>query len=141
MPFSLEEFLPYQVAHASALINQSLAKVYEKRFNITQAQWRVMAHLFESDGITAAELGEKSVMDKSMVSRAVADLVDRQYVAKTRSQTDKRAFMLLLTPQGKAVFEDMAEEVTQWQKTLFTDEQKTALLALLNDVKTQVKRD
>jgi DNA-binding MarR family transcriptional regulator/GNAT superfamily N-acetyltransferase len=57
--------------------------------------------------MTAQRLGQLLMLEKSTVSRLLARLAERGLVAETPSETDGRAKILTLTPEGHAVLGDI----------------------------------
>src|SRR3954454_12826409 len=41
----LEEFLPYRLSVLTSTVSRALARMYEQRFGLTVAEWRIMAIL------------------------------------------------------------------------------------------------
>ncbi len=68
----LEKFLPYRLSVLSQLVSESLHDLYAGPFELSVTQWRVMAALGRFAPLTASEVGQRIVMDKVAVSRAVA---------------------------------------------------------------------
>ena len=71
----LEEFLPYQLSYLTNLVSQDLAALYTDKFGIAHTEWRVMAVLGLSSGVSAAYVAEKTAMDKVAVSRAINNMI------------------------------------------------------------------
>jgi len=68
------------------------------------AEARVLYELAHSDGATANRLCSDLRLDAGYASRIVARLHQRKLVSRSRSETDRRQFLLALTPQGKREF-------------------------------------
>ena len=67
----LEAFVPYRLSVLSNRVSGAIARQYTERFGLTMAEWRVMAVLGGSPGLSARELSSRTGMDKVQVSRAV----------------------------------------------------------------------
>jgi DNA-binding MarR family transcriptional regulator len=63
--------------------------------------------IHRNPGISQTELGHASGRDKSSITPVVEDLVRRGLVERRRTDSDKRAYRLTLTPQGKKVLASM----------------------------------
>ena len=81
-PFTLNNFLPYQLSVLSNQISRNIATLYETRFGLTIPEWRVIAVLGETSDLTATKIAKKTVMDKAAVSRAVKSLITQHYVRR-----------------------------------------------------------
>ena len=68
----LEHFLPYRLSVLSNRISQAIARIYAERFDLSITEWRLMAVMGRYPDLTAAQLVERTAMDKVAVSRAVA---------------------------------------------------------------------
>ncbi|MCI4646090.1 MAG: MarR family transcriptional regulator [Hyphomonadaceae bacterium] len=101
---SLSDFLPYRLSVLSNTISSSIAARYQSAFGLTIWQWRVMAVLGETPGLTASQVAARTAMDKVAVSRAVAGLEDVGRLQRVRDESDGRAARLNLTPEGQAVY-------------------------------------
>ena len=103
----LEHFLPYRLSVLSNTVSGRIAKSYEQQFQLTIAEWRVMAVLGRFPGLTAAEVTERTAMDKVQVSRAVARLKETQRIEQRAVEGDRRARHLFLTEQGHEVYAEI----------------------------------
>ena len=103
MTFNLDNFLPYQLSLVTNTVSQSLADEYAP-FNITRTQWRVLAVLGSGGNMTAQEISNKTMMDKTTLSRAIKNLVERKLVKRQAIQNDGRASPLCLTSSGRKLY-------------------------------------
>lgn len=56
----LEEFLPYKLSYLTNLISDDLSKLYTDQFGIAHTEWRVMAVLGVSSGVSAGHVAKKN---------------------------------------------------------------------------------
>lgn len=105
--FILSDFLPYQLAILSNRISLSFSEYYQKKFGISLTEWRLVAHLSQSEKVSIREIYQKVEMDKSKASRAAARLVDAGYVNKRINAADRRLVELSLTAKGRAMMADI----------------------------------
>ena len=103
----LDAFVPYRLSVLSNRISAAIARQYTERFGLTMSEWRLMAVLGASPGLSARELTERTGMDKVQVSRAVAALVKKKRVARRNDAADGRVVRLALTPKGEAVYAEI----------------------------------
>lgn len=64
--------------------------------------YKVFSTIAQSGPLTASMLAEHLVLDKSQLSRAIADLEKRGLVERTPDPHDRRAHLLSATEEGKA---------------------------------------
>jgi DNA-binding MarR family transcriptional regulator len=107
-PLRLEDFLPYQLNVASSLVSQALSRLYAERFEIGVPEWRVLVTLGEFESMTGKAIGEHSHMHKTKVSRAVALLEKSKLVVRRVNRSDLRESFLSLTPEGRAIYDELA---------------------------------
>jgi DNA-binding MarR family transcriptional regulator len=103
----LEAFLPYRLSMVSNRMSARIADAYRSRFGLSVPEWRVMALLGREGGLTAADLVERSAMDKVAVSRAVARLAERNLVQAEGDLSDRRRRNLALSGAGVRIFEEI----------------------------------
>ena len=99
----LEKFLPYRLSVLAQLVSESLHDLYAGPFELTVTQWRVMAALGRFAPLTASEVGQRIVMDKVAVSRAVSGLMKRGLVERAADPSDRRRASLRLSAKGLAM--------------------------------------
>lgn len=130
----LEEFLPYKLSYLTNLISGDLAKLYTDKFGIAHTEWRVMAVLGISSGVSAGFVAEKTAMDKVAVSRAINNMIKENLLERIFSDDDKRRSELSLSKKGYDVYQRIVPLVLAYEKeilgSLNSEEQKD-LIALL----------
>ncbi|BDU20157.1 MarR family transcriptional regulator [Dyella sp. GSA-30] len=107
-PLELERFLPYRLSILSNTISQGIADDYQKRYDLSVTEWRVMAVLARFDGLSAREVAERTAMDKVAVSRALARLVEAGRVNRETHNGDKRRSVLGLSEAGWKLHDEVA---------------------------------
>lgn len=107
-PLKLEEFLPYRLNVAATLVSQALSRIYADRYAIGVPEWRVVVTLGQYGMMTGKAIGAHSHMHKTKVSRAVALLEKRKFVVRRANRADLREAFLMLTPTGRAMYDDLA---------------------------------
>ncbi len=76
-----------------------------KPLGLTYTQYIVFLVLWEQDGITVSELGEKLMLDNGTLSPLLKKLEQAGYILKSRCRQDDRVVELRLTQAGKALRE------------------------------------
>ena len=107
-PLQLEHFLPYRLSILSNTISQAIADDYQRRYDLSMTEWRVMAVLARFEGLSAREVAERTAMDKVAVSRALSRLVEAGRVNRETHDGDKRRSVLSLTETGWAMHDEVA---------------------------------
>ncbi|MCW5659375.1 MAG: MarR family transcriptional regulator [Burkholderiaceae bacterium] len=91
-----------------ALYSASLAmtKLYKPLLDplgLTYPQYLVMLVLWEGDGITVSQLGERVALDSGTLTPLLKRLEASHLVRRLRDATDERRVLLQLTPAGRAL--------------------------------------
>lgn len=106
----LNQFLPYRLNSLADRISQALAELYEERYQLNVAQWRVLAWLSHCDELTAKKICAYTHMDKARVSRAIQALEERGLISRMPSPHDQRLHDLHLTEAGQALLDELIPE-------------------------------
>jgi DNA-binding MarR family transcriptional regulator len=99
----LEERLSYRCSLISARITRFIAPMWEEHYGLTTVMWRVMAVVGRYGPVSAKEVAMHTSTDAFFVSRALEQLVERNYVRRGVDPLDRRRARLELTADGKAV--------------------------------------
>ena len=118
MSFDLSDFLPYQLAVASSRISRQFAERYKAEFGLTIPEWRVLAHLAQSDAVSVREIHARVDMDKSKVSRAAARLEAAGLIEKRENPEDRRLLDMRLTAKGGALIARIVPIANAYQAEL-----------------------
>lgn len=117
----LEEFLPYRLAVLSHTVSTTVARVYDKRFNLSIPEWRVIAIVGRFPGLSAVEVAERTFMDKVAVSRAVTRLIKNGRLDREFADADKRRSILNLSEDGKRLHDEIAPLALQFERDLIQE--------------------
>lgn len=130
----LEDFLPYRLAVLSNTVSTTVARAYDKRFNVSIPEWRVIAVLGRFPGLSAVEVAERTLMDKVAVSRAVTKLIKNGRVDREFADADRRRSILNLSEDGKTLHDEIAQLALQFERDLlhgFTAEEMEKLNSIM----------
>jgi DNA-binding MarR family transcriptional regulator len=114
----LEHFLPYRLSVLSNTVSGKIAQSYEQQFQLTIPEWRVMAVLGRFPGLTAAEVTERTAMDKVQVSRAVARLQESMRIEQRAVDGDRRARHLFLSALGQKDYGEIVPIARDYERRL-----------------------
>ncbi len=102
----LDDFLPYRLSVASNAVSDAIASTYQALFGLRIPEWRLIAVIAETSGMTPQALALATRMDKVTVSRAAAALA-------------KRLEAKSLTPDGRALYDQVAPKALEMEARLF----------------------
>ena len=72
---------------------------------LTYTQYIVFLVLWEKDGLTVGEIGEKLLLDNGTLSPLLKKMEQAGYVRRERSREDERVVVITLTEAGRALQE------------------------------------
>jgi DNA-binding MarR family transcriptional regulator len=114
----LENFLPYRLSVLTNLVSAAIAGAYRERFALSIPEWRVLAVLANSPDLSAAEVAQRTAMDKVAVSRAVRTLLKSARLERRMAHADRRRSVLRLTAAGRKVHAGVAPFALDYERAL-----------------------
>ena len=81
-------------------------------------EWRVIAILGRSPGLSAVEVAEQTFLDKVAVSRAVTKLIKAGRIDRQFADADRRRSILNLSEQGRDVHDGVATLALKFEREL-----------------------
>ena len=110
--------MEYDYQEAMKLINQLCFPLYAaarhvtglytpvlKPLGLTYTQYIVFLVLWEKDGLTVGEIGEKLLLDNGTLSPLLKKMEKAGHVKRQRSREDERIVVITLTEEGRALQE------------------------------------
>jgi DNA-binding MarR family transcriptional regulator len=96
-------FIIYRTALAlKAAMQHSFA---ENGYEITPEQWGIIRHLWEEEGLSQREIGEKASKDKPNITRMLDALEKKRLIFRQPDPRDRRKYCIYLTKEGKQLHE------------------------------------
>lgn len=99
--YRLLDNITFNVGRLAGSYNRSAARFYPRRFGLSVPEVRVLNVVGHHEPVAAADVAETSLMDKGLVSRAVAKLTKIGLVARAGDDGDGRRRILTLTEAGR----------------------------------------
>ncbi len=91
--------------YAAARTVTGLYTPYLKELGLTYTQYIVMLVLWEKDGVSVSEIGEKLMLDNGTLSPLLKKLENAGYIERSRCREDDRVVEISLTKEGRALKE------------------------------------
>ena len=138
--FDLQDFLPYLLNQAAEASSLEFQQVYKDRYGMLRTEWRVLFHLGIYGRMSAKEIGQRSKMHKTKISRAVQNLAERRFLTRTTDDQDRRLEWLELTTQGGKAYRDLRAIAMQYDAGLsqkLTDRENAVLRQALRKLAQQ----
>jgi DNA-binding MarR family transcriptional regulator len=97
-------FYTRQIALLGRLIARTTKPAFERLFNISQIEWRILVQLEHRSPSKIAEMYERSLMPKSQISSALPALIRKGYVVRANDPADARAPYFAITAAGLTLY-------------------------------------
>ncbi|MFT5134851.1 MAG: DNA-binding MarR family transcriptional regulator [Gammaproteobacteria bacterium] len=117
-PLNLKEFLPYRLSIVTNKVSRNLGSMYSDKFDLSIAEWRVMAVLGQDKDLSADEVCLETEMDKVSVSRAVTKLLGKKQIVRKFSNQDRRRSILRLSKSGLAAYDQIVPLAKDYENDL-----------------------
>jgi DNA-binding MarR family transcriptional regulator len=134
--YSIERTVGFIVYRTALRMKAALQRAFKERgFAITPEQWGVLRVLWEDEGLSQRQIGDRLFKDKPNITRMLDVLESKKLIC--RQPTDRRSYAIFLTDEGKKLQEELLPTVLAMQakalRTLTTSELAT-LQDLLNRI-------
>jgi DNA-binding MarR family transcriptional regulator len=113
---NLDHFVPYRLSILTNRVSSAIARHYSDRFDLSIPEWRVMAVLGQTPGLSARQVAERTAMDKVQVSRAVQSLLAARRLTKMADDADGRVTQLSLSARGLAIYNELVPVALQLER-------------------------
>lgn len=102
MPFDLSQSAGY----LSSLVARGFARAFQARaagLGFSPGQFPILVALWERDGMTQRDLVDRLDIEQATIANTLSRMERDGLIERRRHPTDKRAQLLFLTPQAKAL--------------------------------------
>ncbi|MGM9929116.1 MAG: MarR family winged helix-turn-helix transcriptional regulator [Bacillus sp. (in: firmicutes)] len=106
MNLFLKDYISIKI-HQTDLILTSCVKARLEPYNLAPEQNLIMMLLWEKDGLTQNQIAETLGKDKTNIARMAANLESKGFIRRTGCPNDRRSLKLYLSPEGKALSEQV----------------------------------
>jgi DNA-binding MarR family transcriptional regulator len=131
----LERHFPYRLSILSNRISNLISATYSSKFALSITEWRIMAVLGEYPDISADQVSNNTQIEKSILSRAINKLLQRQLLLREFDAADRRRSMLRLTATGLSVYREVVPVSYDHEEALlncFSDAEKEQFSELID---------
>ena len=111
-----------RLLRAARTIEAELRERLRKEFAVTLPQFDVMAALARKEGgMTMTELSRMLMVSNGNVTGIIDRLVTEKLVLRQAPASDRRSYIVRLTPKGASQFALIAKELESWVDELLLD--------------------
>lgn len=111
-------------------------------FGLNVTEFGTLEALYHKGDLSVNEILEKVLIANSSMSYVLQQLVNKGYITKVQAESDRRSFVVSLTPKGRALIKEVyLEHVTHLRESLnvLTPDEESQLQALLKKIGKQSK--
>ena len=102
----IQDSLGLMIYRTALALKSALQRCFkENGFEITAEQWVIMRHLWEEEGLSQREIGEKAAKDKPNITRMLDALEKKRLIFRQPDPRDRRKFCVYLSKEGKQLHE------------------------------------
>lgn len=104
LEYRLFDNLIFKVNRLASSYFKSASRYFQRRFDMGIPEVRLLNVIGHYEPLGSRDVVEQSSMDKAMVSRALAVLIERGLVRRAKDASDSRRIVLTLTDSGRTVW-------------------------------------
>ncbi len=97
-------YLTYKLDLIKTIVMKAGNAAYKKALNLGVRELRVLRLVHDFPGITATDLGNRLVLDKTLLSKNISFLEGRGLISRCTNAQDNRQQCLTLTEEGMRVW-------------------------------------
>lgn len=93
-----DEFIAHHIIKAATIVKRKIGAAFHAHgYDLTFDQWVILMQLLQRPGMIQSDLAERTMKDKTNVTR-ILDLLEKNgYLERRRHETDRRSTSLYLT--------------------------------------------
>lgn len=123
-------FIPLRFQLLTRMIERELSRDMQAAFQISVAEWRILALTCTEGPISAADVAASYEADPGQISRAVAALVRGGHIRRERLSNSGNKKNITPTPHGRQVFEALHQKRQAYFGTIMRDLSEDDMAAL-----------
>lgn len=108
----IEECINYLLTQAQIKVNQ-IFKENLCAYGITPAQYVLLYHLWEEDGLSPSQLSSSSGLDASTITGLLTRMEKKDLIMRKHCQEDRRGIKVYLQEQGAALRTDISRVIEE----------------------------
>lgn len=138
---SIQDSLGFIIYRTALALKSALQRSFkENGQEITAEQWGIIRHLWEAEGISQREIGEKASKDKPNITRMLDALEKKRLILRQPDPQDRRKFCVYLTKEGKQLHERLFPLVKR-MRARFTDNLSQTEKNLLKEILIKINQN
>ncbi len=126
----LRRELVFQLVETSRLL-RTYVEQRARQHGTTRAQWGVMSRLRRQEGLNQAALADQMDLQPISLARLLDRLQNQNLIERREDPTDRRAYRLYLTKEGRSLVDDLDAVRTDIAHEVLGDVDETSILSAL----------
>jgi DNA-binding MarR family transcriptional regulator len=104
------------------MVEQEIRIMLREKFEMTLPRFELLAALDRvPDGLTMGELSRWLMVTKGNITGIAERLSEDGFIKRQPTPTDRRSFVVTLTPKGRRLFKEMETEYERFLDEIFAD--------------------
>lgn len=95
----------------TSIANKKVLSRALQPYDVTPEQYGILNRLWRKDGISQKQLSELIVRDQTSIGKVLDKLEKKELILRKDDPSDRRAFLLYLTPKGRELAEQLISHV------------------------------
>ncbi len=102
----IKNSLGFNIYRTALALKAALQRCFkENGYELTADQWSIIRQLWEEEGLSQREIGEKTSKDKPNITRMLDALEKKHLIFRQPDPRDRRKYCIYLTKEGKQLHE------------------------------------
>lgn len=118
-PF-IEDYLAYLLAHASFVVGNGFYRRLQKH-HIAIAEWRVLAVLNDSDGLSVGQLAAATLLKQPTLTKVLDRMLEKGWAQRRDAQQDRRVVQVYITQHGREMIGPWIERARSYEQEVLSD--------------------
>ena len=140
--FILENTLGYWLNRCSILLKSELTRRFQDAgYDVTPEEWVILNRLWEQDGLSQNELAERTIKDKTTITRFLNQMEKKKLVTRKSSTDDARFKNIYLTAKSrelKTILIPIAQQMLGQAAAGISRDELQIVLGLLKQVEANM---
>ena len=113
----VSSYLLYLLAASSEAVSSQFHEVVRSK-GVRVPEWRVMACLYDQDGLIVTHLAEYALLEQSRLTRVIDQMDNKGLVSRNAGIDDRRKVTVHLTANGKALAKELVALAKEHEKAI-----------------------
>jgi DNA-binding MarR family transcriptional regulator len=135
----LDDLIGYHLRRASAVFGSDFARAVAGE-GLRQVPFAILSVIAATPGIRQGAAGQALGIQRANMVALINELTEAGYVERRPVEDDRRAFALVLTPEGEAILERCTQRLLESENQLLTDftaSERETLISLIRRIEAR----